>query len=100
MQIQQNTPLTWQEVKDFVATLDDEQLGQVVLLSTEDRTYIANILEAIEEDCIEPTMEDGAGAYPKSDYLPGGGQYDEDEPINPDEHPVVIPKGTVFLFAE
>ena len=76
--------LTWQDIKELVNSLNEEQLQQEVRWWGEESGGSVSDANILNEDY----LSDGVSYAPKSEMLPD--DIDEDEPI--------FPKGTVMLW--
>lgn len=74
--------IIWQDVKEFVNSLNEEQLQQPMRYWGEEKAGGIFAISILQEDFINPS---GECVEPSSTY-----EFDEDEPI-------VYPKGTILL---
>jgi hypothetical protein len=87
--------MTNRKLKEFLNTLTEEQLNQEIMIQSEDKGYSFIRGEVLTEDCINPS---GEGAEPISMYLPSGCGYDENDPFDVTDEPVVLRKGQVVYY--
>lgn len=86
----------WKDLKEFLNTLNEEQLNQpAIVINAQEESYIT-IGEAEISDQTYFYNEDSEGIVPIEDYDP---EYYDAKPLE-DEFNTIVPPGRVFIYEE
>lgn len=88
---------TWGDLKDFLNTLNEEQLAQKAIVINPPEESFINIGEAEISETTWFHNEDSEGLIPIEDYDP---EHYDGIPLTDETYNTIVPPGRVFVYEE